>query len=112
MAKWRGVVGYAETIKTAPGVYRDTITEHSYKGDVPRNTSRWSPNSDSTNDDLTINNQISIVADAFAYQNFHSIKYVEFMGVKWNVSSVDVQRPRIILNVGGVYNGEQASTAE
>lgn len=106
MAKWRGVVGYAETIKTAPGVYTDTITERTYKGNIIRNISRWSPNSDSTNDDLNINNQISIVADPFAYQNFHSIKYVEFMGVKHNVTSVEVQRPRLLLSVGGVYNGK------
>lgn len=108
MAKWRGVVGYAETVQTAPGVCADTIAERTYKGNVIRNTSRRSPNSDSTNDDLTINNQISIIADPFAYQNFHSIKYVEFMGTKWNVSSVEVQYPRLLLSVGGVYNGKQA----
>lgn len=106
MAKWYGVVGYAETKQTQPGVWKDDITERKYSGDVVRNSSRWSSSSDSTNDDLDINNQISILADPFAYQNFHNIKYIEFMGAKWKVTSVDAsQYPRLILTIGGVYNG-------
>ena len=105
MAKWYGTIGYAETKQTSPGVWRDEITERKYSGDVIRNSNRWSASSDSTNDDLNIDNQISILADPFAYQNFHSMKYIEFMGTKWKISSVDVQRPRLILTIGGVYNG-------
>ena len=105
MSKWYGLVGYAETVIDAGGVATDKITDRKYSGDLIRNSNRWSTNSYSTNDDLTINNQISILADPYAYQNFHSIKYVEFMGRKWKVSSVDAsQYPRLILNVGGVYN--------
>lgn len=105
MAKWYGTIGYAETVQRTPGEWVDEITERKYSGDVIRNTSRWSTNSDSTNDDLNISNQISIIADQFAYQNFHLMKYVEFMGVKWKITSVDVQHPRLILMLGGVYNG-------
>lgn len=106
MSKWYGVVGYGETFEETPGVWLDKITERKYSGDVLRNISRWSTNTDSTNDDLNINNQISILADPFAYKNFHLIKYVEFMGAKWKVTSVDAtQYPRLILSVGGVYNG-------
>lgn len=105
MAKWYGTIGYAETKQTSPGVWRDEITERKYSGDVIRNSNRWSASSESTNDDLNINNQISILADPFAYQNFHSMKYIEFMGAKWKITSVDVQRPRLILTIGGVYNG-------
>lgn len=106
MAKWYGVIGYAEEVETAPGVHRNQITEHSYIGDVIRNTNRWSSSSDSTNDDLNINNQVSIIADPFAYQNFHAMKYIEFMGTKWKIVSVEVKYPRLILTIGGVYNGE------
>lgn len=105
MAKWYGTVGYIETKETTPGVWKPEVTERKYFGDVLRNSSRWTASTDSTNDDLNINNQISIVADPFAYRNFHMIKYVEFMGAKWKVTSVDVQRPRLILTIGGVYNG-------
>lgn len=106
MAKWYGVIGYAESVQQTPGNWVDEITERKYSGDVIRNSSRWSTTSDSTNDDLNINNQISIIADQFAYQNFHTMKYVEFMGVKWKIASVDAsQRPRLILMLGGVYNG-------
>lgn len=106
MAKWYGVIGYAETVQRSPGDWVDEITERKYSGDVLRNSSRWSTTAESTNDDLNINNQISIIADQFAYQNFHTMKYVEFMGVKWKITSVDAsQRPRLILMLGGVYNG-------
>lgn len=106
MAKFYGAIGYIEPVETAPGVWMDQVTERMYSGDLVRNSSRWTTSSDSTNDDLSINNQISIVADPYAYQKFHYIKYVEFMGTKWKVTSVDVQYPRLILSVGGVYNGQ------
>lgn len=108
MAKWYGVVGYAETVETEPGIWKDVITERKYSGDVNRNTNRWYGSSDSTNDNLSISNQLSILADPYAYQNFHSIKYAEFMGSNWKVTSVETRYPRLILTLGGVYNGEQA----
>lgn len=104
MAKWYGVIGYGETVQTSPGVWEDKITERTYAGEVVRNTSRWSPSSISTNDNLNINNQISIVADPFAYQNFHSMKYAEFMGTNWKITNIEVQYPRLILTIGGVFN--------
>ena len=105
MGKWYGVIAYAETFEETPGVWRDKITERTYSGEVIRNTSRWANSSTSTNDDLNINNQISILADPFAYNNFHSMKYIEFMGAKWKITGVEPRYPRLILNVGGVYNG-------
>lgn len=105
MAKWFGVVGYATSVEKYPGVWDDEITERNYVGDLTRISSRWSTSSDSTNDDLNINNQISILADPFAYQNFHAIKYVEFGNTKWKVTNIEVQYPRLVLTIGGVYNG-------
>lgn len=106
MAKFYGAVGYAKPKETRPGVWEDEITERMYSGDLIRNTSRWSTSSESTNDDLNISNQISIIADPFAYENFHSMKYVIFMGTKWKITDVEVQYPRLMLSVGGVYNGQ------
>jgi hypothetical protein len=104
MAKFCGKIGYAITEDTGSGVWVERIVEREHKGDLLRNISRSQPNNQ-VNDDLTINNQISILADEFAYENFQSMKYAEFMGAKWKITSAEVQRPRIILNVGGVYNG-------
>lgn len=107
MAKFYGPIGYAIPTEIRPGIWKDQITECNYSGDLLRNTSQWSVSSDSTNDDLNINNQISILADPFAYKNFHSMKYVKYMGTKWKIKSVDAsQYPRLILTVGGVYNGQ------
>lgn len=105
MGKWYGAVGYSFTIETSPGVWSNSDIERNYFGDVIRNTNRWSSDPDSTNDELSINNQISIVADPYAYQNFHYMKFVEFMGTRWKISNVEVKYPRLILTLGGVYNG-------
>lgn len=105
MAKWYGLIGYASSVEVEPGVWKDKITERNHTGDVIRNSSRWSSTSDSTNDNLNLNNRISIIADPFAKQNFHTMKYVDFMGSKWKITNVEVSYPRLILTIGGVYNG-------
>lgn len=110
MAKWFGKIGYVQTVETAPGVWTPQATERDYFGDVIRQSYRWQT-SKSTNDDLNVNNQISIVADQFAYDNSRYIKYAEFMGTNWKVTNVEPQYPRLLLTLGGVYNGEQAGIA-
>lgn len=105
MAKFYGPIGYAITEEIAPGVWEEIITEHMYYGDLIRNT-RKLQSTDQLNDNINIANEISILADPFAYNNFHSMKYVGFMGTKWKIISIEVQYPRLILTVGGVYNGE------
>jgi hypothetical protein len=105
MAKFCGKVGYSKTVETSPGVWTEELTARKYRGEVIDNRIRRNQSSDSTNDNLSINNQISILADAFAMQNLCFIRYIEFMGVKWNVSDVTISRPRLILTLGGVYNG-------
>lgn len=107
MAKFYGSIGFAETIETNPGVCVEKITERSYYGDLNRNTRRLQSAS-TLNDDINIANEISIVADPFANQNFHSMRYVEYMGTKWKITNVEVQYPRLILTTGGIYNGKSA----
>lgn len=104
MAKFFGKIGYAETVETTPGVWEEKITEREYFGDLIRNT-RSLQSGEQLNDNINISNEISIVADPFAYENFHSMRYVEFINAKWKISSVEVQYPRLILSVGGLYNG-------
>lgn len=105
MAKWFGKIGYSETVETEPGVWSPNDTVHEYYGDVIRSSTRWSVNSESTNDDLTVNCQISIISDPFAVEKFYSMKWIEFMGTKWKITNVEPQYPRLILTLGGVYNG-------
>lgn len=106
MAKFYGSIGYAETVETSQGIWEEIITERTYVGDVVRNTRRLQ-SSDNLNDDINVSNEISIVADAFANQNFFSIRYAEFMGARWKVSNVEVKHPRLILTLGGLYNVQQ-----
>ena len=111
MAKWYGVIGFAETVEYQPGRWKESITERSYYGDQYRNF-RKLQNSGGSNDDVNVANTISIVADPYANQNFHAMRYVEFMGAKWKVTDIEVQYPRLLLTIGGVYNGEQSNIAE
>lgn len=106
MAKFYGAIGYSVTEETRPGIWKENIIERMYYGDLVRNTRRLQ-SSDKLNDNIDVSNEISILADPFANDNFHSMKYVEFMGAKWKITSVEVQYPRLILTIGGVYNGKQ-----
>lgn len=104
MGKFFGAIGYAETKEVSPGVWKEHIAERNYYGDITRNTRRLE-SGEHVNDDINVNNAISIVADAFANQNFFAIRYVKWMGAAWKVTNVEVQRPRLLLTIGGVYNG-------
>lgn len=109
MAKWFGKIGYESTVEDpeGSGIWVEKITERDYYGDLIRNTRRLQQG-DSINDNITISNQISILSDPYAMQNFHAIRYATYMGTKWKVNSVEVQYPRLVLELGGEYNGEQA----
>jgi hypothetical protein len=109
MARFFGRVGYGEQSETSPGVWEDIITEYSYYGDVIRDT-RQLRAADKVNDDLSVQNTISIMADEYANDHFFAIRYVEWAGVLWTVTQVEVQRPRLLLSLGEVYNGPKAAT--
>lgn len=106
MARFYGRVGYGTAVEdeTGSGVWVDDIVEYSYYGDVIRNT-RNLREGENLNADLTVENSISIVADAYANEHFFAIRYVEWAGTLWTVSSVEVQSPRLLLRLGEVYNG-------
>lgn len=104
MAKFYGVIGYIKPVEVEPGVWEEQCVERSYYGDLIRNTSGFQ-SSGGVNDNINIANNISVVADPYANENFHYMRYVEFMGAKWKISNAEVQYPRIILTIGGVYNG-------
>lgn len=105
MTKFFGPVGYAgEQIETAPGVWEDSIVEYPYYGDVVRNTRKMAEGG-YLNNDLSVNNSISIVADAYAREHFFAIRYVKWAGVSWKVTEVTEEAPRLLLRLGEVYFG-------
>ncbi len=110
MARFHGSIGYGESVETAPGVWVDEIVERSYFGDVFRNA-RNLREGENLNMDLSVQNSISILADAYANDHFFAIRYVEWAGVLWTVSSVEVQSPRLLLRLGEVYNGPTPAVA-
>lgn len=108
MAKFAGIVGYAhETVETKPGVWSDQVVERKYFGDVIRNSRRLNE-VEKVNMDISVGNSISILGDAYAYEHFFAIRFLDWAGALWTVTDVLVERPRLILRLGGVYNGPRA----
>ncbi len=111
MARFFGKVGYGTSVETKPGIWEDVIIERSYFGEVQRNI-RQLREGGYVNGDLSVNNSISIVADAYANANFLAIRYVEWAGTLWTISDVEVRSPRLLLTLGGVYNGPKGTAAD
>ena len=103
MAKYFGIIGYEVTEEVEPGIYVETFIERQYYGDIIKNSRRLYE-TNKVNRDFTISNQFSIVADPFANNHFHEMRYIEYMGTKWKIKDVEVEYPRLILSVGGIYN--------
>ncbi|MBO7453574.1 MAG: hypothetical protein J6U54_24835 [Clostridiales bacterium] len=95
-------VGFTVSKETRPGVWQQDITDRKYYGELSKQVNKWRTG-DGVNQDADFSSQLSIVSDPFAVNNFHSIKYVEYLGVKWKVSAVEIMRPRLILTLGGEY---------
>lgn len=104
--KFVGIVGFVEYTEVKPGVFKEVATERKYAGDLKRKNNHF-VSGQQINDNLAINNQIEIIADPYINEHFPSIKYVEWKGTKWKVTSVEDQFPRLILTMGEVYNGQQ-----
>lgn len=104
MAKFYGKIGYAISIEDSPGIWKNTYKERSYQGDLNSVFNRYDT-SKNVIDDFKITNEISIVADSFAYENLGKIRYVVFRGEKWKVNSVEEAFPRLVLRIGGLFNG-------
>lgn len=114
MAKFYGKIGYVETVEDPPnsGIWVDKlIAEKNYRGDILRDTRTWQTSEQLIDDFHIRNNQISIVADPYIYANISHLAYVEYLGIKWKITSIDTsQRPKLILTLGGEYNGEPNGT--
>ena len=101
--KFSGVVGFETLVEVRPSNWESVIVERKYRGDITR-CSRRLQTADKVNDDIVVSNEIEILADAFAFENFSNIKFVVWMGTKWKVNTITVEPPRLILEIGGVYN--------
>lgn len=111
MAKFHGNIGFAEQYSPVPGVFRERIVEREYYGEFLSFSYNSRTTSETTNDDLIINNRISIVANNYAFENFQFMKYIVHMGVKWDITGVEPQYPRLILSIGGVYNAQSPNSS-
>ena len=106
MARFCGKIGFFTTVETEPGIWEEQIVEKTYYGDITRNISRYQQ-TENVNGNISINNTISILADPYATNNFQYMRYVIFNGVKWHITSAEVEYPRIILSIGGLYNEDE-----
>lgn len=107
MAKWSGIIGFRTEVEKEdqPGVWTEIITERKYYGDAIK-IYRSLDNSAEINDSININNQISIISDPYARLNYYKMIYITYMGIRWKIRNVEVEYPRMLLTVGGLYNDE------
>ena len=105
MAKFHGTLGFVNSVETSPGVYEEVPTERPVKGDILRNSRQWEEANSQVNSDLVLFNRFTIVGDPYIYDNIGAIRYLEVFGTKWEIGSLTIERPRIIIRVNGVYNG-------
>lgn len=111
MAKFYGKIGYIDSVESEPGYWEEKPIEREYYGDITRNTSRYQQEGH-VNENIVINNVLSIVADPYANENFQHMRYVNWMGTKWKITNVEVQYPRLILTLGGMYNEYQENSSK
>lgn len=107
MAKFSGMVGYKVSVETAPGIWEMRIVERKYIGDVIQTAWHSQAAASTLNDNSTLNVQIEIVADGYAWKHYGDIIYVTYENSKWKVSAIQLRRPRIILNFGSIYNVDE-----
>ena len=105
MAKYCGEIGYAIVSETTPGVWEENTVARVYYGDIYKNRVNMQQGSE-VNTGVTLNQQISILADPCAFENFLYMRYATYMNKKWTITSVEVEYPRLILSIGGIYNGQ------
>lgn len=103
--RYAGIIGFGETVEIEPGAWSLKITERPYYGDVKTNSRRWVEQNASTNDDLTLGNSFSVIADSFAYENLSAMRYITYLGEKWKITGVQIERPRISITIGDVWSG-------
>lgn len=100
--KFHGNIGFSVSQETTLGVWTQVIKDVPYYGEFTKQVNKWTTGTE-INDNASFSSQLSIVSDPFAINNFHSIKYVEYQGIKWKVTSVEIMRPRLLLTLGGEY---------
>ncbi len=112
MPKFFGPIGFVTPIEdpAGSGIWVEDATEKNYRGEVIKNSRSWE-SAQQLNDNLNIRNSISIVADPYISNKINTIRYVKWLGTYWKVTDVEVQYPRLVLTLGGVYNGQTAGTS-
>jgi hypothetical protein len=105
--RFHDVIGIGASVETAPGVWDDVIVERKFRGDVVRNTRKYSEG-ESVNDNLSVGNSVTVVSDEYLMGHIADMRYVKVAGSLWRITDVEIERPRLILRLGGVYNGPTA----
>ena len=106
--KYTGKIGFAVMKNEGEGIYTEEIEEKVYYGDLL--SSRWN-NENNQNSPLVVNcffvilnNSISVICDKYLSENISVIRYITYKNSKWCITGIEIQPPRIIINIGGIYN--------
>lgn len=102
--KYSGKVGYAVQTETAPGVWTKEIKEVHMYGDT-LSYGAQPVSSDKVNQDVALSNEISLMGNPIIFENLSTLEYLILSGIKWEITSINLDPPRIKVALGGVWNG-------
>lgn len=111
MAKYSGTIGFFVTSETVPGVWKQTIVDRQYRGDELNCTYRWDSEQSTPNDSMRISNRISVISDSFLINNIPAMKYITYKGFQYKIASVETVGPRLIITLGGIFDGNATSAS-
>lgn len=113
MARFSGKIGYATTSETSPGVWTESMIERQYYGDIVKHFRKWStPPGGGINDNLVFSQDVSVLADPYLFDNLNNMRYVVYRGIPWKIESINIDRPRVTITLGGEWNGVTADTSQ
>jgi hypothetical protein len=104
MNRYSGVIGIRRPpVEVEPGIFEDVIEEVAITGSIYRRPARWAIG-ETAQDTLQMNQVISVVAPENIQNSLDGIVYATYQGRRWAVRSIEYNRPRLELSLGGTYN--------
>lgn len=102
------VLGFSEKNKEVrPGVWKMQPEEVTHRAKLLTYNKDYD-SGEEVNDDLKLRNRYEIVMKDKKL-DYQDMRYVIVKGTKWKVSALEFLEVRIIITLGGVYNGGQTS---
>lgn len=105
MNRFFGKIGFCyQESEEGSDIVTERVVLKTYRGDLLKSNRKWET-AEQIIDQFNISNRVSIMADPYSLDNLYAIKFVILHGKAWKITDAEIQYPRIILSIGGLWNG-------